>query len=215
MAPMAPAGVLHPTLFPISAPPDGLALAFVNTRYWRGSPAQTETLSSCADWLEWIAGNLGYRAGAVHEIGAWAQQQPAKAARLFEAALALREALFRAFSAIAAEQPVPDADLALINELLVQASPRHALVAAGSGYAWRGTALKPGVPVLLAPVLWSAADLITRGAQRRIRQCANPKCLWLFIDESKSGTRRWCDMGACGNRAKAQRHYLKSKGQQD
>ena len=215
MAPMAPAGVSQPAPYLISAPPDDLALRFVNTRYWRGSPVQTETLGNCADWLQWIVDNSGYPATELHGIGAWAQQQPAKATRLFEAALALREALFRALSAIAAEQPVPDADLALINELLVQASPRHALVAAGSGYAWRGTALKPGVPVLLAPVLWSAADLITRGAQRRIRQCANPKCLWLFIDESKSGTRRWCDMGACGNRAKAQRHYLKSKGQQD
>ena len=212
MAPMAPASPAHPSPFPIGAPADGLALAYANTRYWRGSPAQTETLGSCADWLKWIADNLGYPADALQGIGLWAEQQPAQAAGLFDAALTLREALFRAFSAQAAGQPVADADLALLNRFLATAPPRNVLVATGSGYAWRGGALVPAVPDLLAPVLWSAADLIARGAQRRVRQCANPKCLWLFIDQSKSGTRRWCDMGACGNRAKAQRHYLKSKG---
>jgi predicted RNA-binding Zn ribbon-like protein len=44
-----------------------------------------------------------------------------------------------------------------------------------------------------------------------LRRCANPECLWLFIDASKSGNRRWCDMASCGNRAKAARHYLKRK----
>jgi predicted RNA-binding Zn ribbon-like protein len=65
--------------------------------------------------------------------------------------------------------------------------------------------------VLLAPVLWSAADLLIGGEHRRIRQCANAQCLWLFVDASKSGTRRWCDMASCGNRAKARRHYLRTK----
>ena len=45
----------------------------------------------------------------------------------------------------------------------------------------------------------------------RVRQCANPDCGWLFLDNSKSGNRRWCSMSACGNRAKAHRHYLRKK----
>ena len=52
---------------------------------------------------------------------------------------------------------------------------------------------------------------IVTGPHRRIRRCANDQCLWLFIDTSKGGTRRWCDMSACGNRAKARRHYSKIK----
>jgi predicted RNA-binding Zn ribbon-like protein len=64
---------------------------------------------------------------------------------------------------------------------------------------------------MLAPVLWSAADLLTHAGRRRVRRCANNACLWLFVDESKAGTRRWCDMSSCGNRAKSRRHYLKTK----
>jgi predicted RNA-binding Zn ribbon-like protein len=47
----------------------------------------------------------------------------------------------------------------------------------------------------------------------RVRHCANERCLWLFLDDSKSGTRRWCSMSACGNRAKAHRHYARQKAE--
>jgi predicted RNA-binding Zn ribbon-like protein len=82
-------------------------------------------------------------------------------------------------------------------------------------YAWRIARAGPTVPGLLAPVLWSAGDLMTGADHARIRRCANDKCLWLFIDGSKGGTRRWCDMTSCGNRAKAHRHYLKTRQSPD
>ena len=69
-----------------------------------------------------------------------------------------------------------------------------------------GTAL-----ALLAPVLWSAGDLLASGKLDKIRRCANPECLYLFLDESRAGKRRWCTMSSCGNRAKARRHYHKAK----
>lgn len=46
----------------------------------------------------------------------------------------------------------------------------------------------------------------------RIRTCARPECVLMFLDTSKSGRRRWCDMTTCGNRAKAAAHYARSKG---
>ena len=64
---------------------------------------------------------------------------------------------------------------------------------------------------LLAPVLWSAGDLLAGPRLGRVRRCANPQCLWLFLDDSKTGNRRWCSMATCGNRAKAHRHYLRQK----
>lgn len=41
----------------------------------------------------------------------------------------------------------------------------------------------------------------------RIRRCAHPNCVLWFLDTTRNGTRRWCSMAGCGNRAKAQRHY--------
>jgi predicted RNA-binding Zn ribbon-like protein len=45
----------------------------------------------------------------------------------------------------------------------------------------------------------------------RIRKCARPDCVLLFLDTSKSGKRRWCDMSTCGNRTKAAAHYARTR----
>ena len=55
----------------------------------------------------------------------------------------------------------------------------------------------------LAPVLWSAGDLLTGARLDKVKRCANPECGWLFLDDSRAGKRRWCSMTSCGNRAKA------------
>jgi predicted RNA-binding Zn ribbon-like protein len=56
-----------------------------------------------------------------------------------------------------------------------------------------------------------AMDVLRDLPVTRLRQCAGPNCAWLFIDSSKGGRRRWCDMATCGNDAKARRHYLSKK----
>lgn len=47
----------------------------------------------------------------------------------------------------------------------------------------------------------------------RIRRCAHPSCVLYFYDTSRNGTRRWCSMEGCGSRAKASRHYARSRSQ--
>ena len=44
----------------------------------------------------------------------------------------------------------------------------------------------------------------------RIRRCASATCVLLYYDTSKNRSRRWCDMAACGNRAKASSHYRRA-----
>ena len=190
---------------------EDLCLAYANTRFWRGSPTPTEKLHELTDLLAWLEQSAGLSAPAVQPLRSWAREHPRKAAALFTDAIALREALFRTFGAFAAGEPVRDADFATLRHAIADAPVRRQLARAEPGYAWRVEALQPTAADLLVPVLWSAGDLMLRTGERRVRQCANDKCLWLFLDESKSGTRRWCDMSACGNRAKAQRHYAKVK----
>ncbi|MFE9773116.1 CGNR zinc finger domain-containing protein [Streptomyces sp. NPDC005931] len=65
---------------------------------------------------------------------------------------------------------------------------------------------------------WGPAWLAARDYLRllataadRIRACAHEACVLHFFDTSRNGTRRWCSMAACGNRAKASRHYARTK----
>jgi predicted RNA-binding Zn ribbon-like protein len=62
------------------------------------------------------------------------------------------------------------------------------------------------------PVVHSAAELLTSPHLDRVRQCADDRgCGFLFFDTSRNGSRRWCSMESCGNRAKARRHYQRTK----
>jgi len=61
------------------------------------------------------------------------------------------------------------------------------------------------------PAWHAAADHLRLRAAcpTAIRRCAHPACVLYFYDPS--GRRRWCSMTGCGNRAKAQRHYKRTK----
>lgn len=56
-----------------------------------------------------------------------------------------------------------------------------------------------------------AVDLLRTFPPARTRVCAGSRCGWLFIDRSKAGRRRWCDMATCGNAAKSKRHYARER----
>ena len=51
-----------------------------------------------------------------------------------------------------------------------------------------------------APIIDSAADLLSETDTSRIRKCES--CVVHFFDISKKGSRRWCSMNICGNKIK-------------
>jgi predicted RNA-binding Zn ribbon-like protein len=189
----------------ISPTPD-LALAFANTRYWRGNPQPTDDLADWPALLDWLARNVALDEAAARGLRASSQGEAC-----FAAAIALRESLYRLFAAVAAKTKPLSSDVAMLRAALAVAPMRRDLVHDGNFYAWRIATPEPAAPSLLAPLLWSAGDLLTGAAAKRLRLCDNDKCLYLFIDNSRAGARRWCNMKACGNRAKAHRHYRKSR----
>jgi predicted RNA-binding Zn ribbon-like protein len=181
----------------IPAPDADLCLSFANTRYWRGTATPTDELGRPDDLLRWIE--------KVERLPAALLRGFDRSATIFAAAIELREAIHRCFAATAAGRTP---DLTALNIALAEAPARRRVRPGG----WEIEAPAATASVLLAPVLWSAADLLVGRQLLRVRSCANPACGWLFLDDSKSGNRRWCSMSACGNRAKAHRHYQRQKG---
>ena len=49
--------------------------------------------------------------------------------------------------------------------------------------------------------------LLQHEDRRRLRQCRDDDCGWLFLDRTKNGSRVWCSSADCGNRTRARRHY--------
>jgi len=180
----------------LAAPAPSLCLDFVNTRYWRGTPQPSETLADAEALREWLQ-----RHGVAGDVSP----------RQFSATIDARESLYGLLRALAeATTPPPDA-LAALARQVAAAPPRRELVWTPRQAGWRVPARRSGVAALLAPVWWSAADLVLAADRLRLRCCANPRCGWLFLDDSKAGTRRWCSMSACGNRAKVQRHAQRQR----
>lgn len=58
--------------------------------------------------------------------------------------------------------------------------------------------------IVTADIATSAMRLI--GERKRVKVCANPDCSWMFEDESKSGSRRWCDVSICGSLVNVRRY---------
>jgi predicted RNA-binding Zn ribbon-like protein len=196
-----------------------LCLDFANTvSDIRGGPSERDRLVDYADLLSW-----GRQAGAVSEplarrLAAEARRRPADARATFGEAIELREAIYRVFLAFAQGREPPKADLAVLNAALGRALSHRRIERRSRGDACCALGWEE-VPDALDAVLWpvaaSAAELLVGGDDlARVRVCGlyeSHECGWLFVDETKSHTRRWCSMKDCGNRAKARRHYQRTR----
>jgi predicted RNA-binding Zn ribbon-like protein len=193
----------------IIVPRPDLSLGLANTVIWRGS-APEESLHTFQDVLAWLASAKVLPERAIADLHKWSDAHPAGAAAVFSETIEIRETLYRLFHSVATQSAPANEDLRRLNRALNEAAPRANLERADKAFGWRIEA-KPTAAGILAPVLWSAADILVGPDSARLRECANDRCLWLFLDDSKNGTRRWCSMQSCGNRAKAHRHYLRQK----
>jgi predicted RNA-binding Zn ribbon-like protein len=181
-----------------------LCLDFLNTLAERAHQ-RGERLHTYAELVRFAreAGTL--TSGEAESLAAGAALDPRRARRALRAAIALRELLHRL---LIADPASPDAhDLARLNHALGRALAHRRLQASGGRYDWAWESPPGALERPLWPILLSAAELFASGQSDRVRSCASPTCGWMFLDRSRAGRRRWCDMKACGNRAKARRHY--------
>src|SRR5436190_20805216 len=88
----------------IPAPQDDLCIAFANTLSWRGSPAPSESLGGIEEKLGWPANPAKFPPQATEAAGKRLRRHPYDAAALIGDAVALRQAIYRIFSAVPATQ---------------------------------------------------------------------------------------------------------------
>ena len=188
------------------------ALDFTNSvRGWHDGEPHGDHLAGYDQLIAWgeAAGIIDRRMGKRLKVEA--TQRPREAARVLAQAVELRRTLHCLFSTIAEGGKPAPADLVAVNAALARSVPHPLLVAEGDGFDW-GWDDTPALDRVLWPVLRAAGDLLTSDLLPRVRECGGQRCGWLFLDETKNRSRRWCEMSVCGNRAKARRHYTRSRG---
>ncbi len=186
---------------------NSLCIDFINTVQWRGRPEAPEERLTDYTELLLFAEYAGALSGAeVEKLAAEARRRPDAAAQTLADAIALREALARLFST------PTGGELTVVNVLLARAPERLAIEAVDGGYHWRSGSRGELLEGPLWPVVWDGATLLASNRRDWVKSCGDPECAWMFLDLSRGRTRRWCSMDACGNRAKARRHYARVRG---
>jgi predicted RNA-binding Zn ribbon-like protein len=187
-----------------------LCLDFANTVDSRPTEEPRELLLAYSDLISWSkqAGTL--TEGEARGLTRKAARHPSQAAAVLRRARRLRETLFQLFSAVAEGHEPDHALLGELNDSLPQALVHLRVARSASGFAWdwsQGGELDR----MLWPVLNSAGELLISDNLERVRECAADDCAWLFLDQSRNRSRRWCDMTVCGNRDKVQRHRARQR----
>lgn len=178
-----------PALDPRPLTGEPVSLDLLNTR-WMSDGVRQDLLTGPEGLRIWLASNGLDR------------RFPADGAAALEHVLLAREALV-----LAVDDPGGMAGTEGVNAVLGHGRIRATLTPEG-----------PGEVAEFEDPSWGAAWTATRDylhllrtAADRIRGCAHGACILHFFDTSRNGTRRWCSMAACGNRAKASRHYAKTR----
>lgn len=181
-----------------------LALDFVNTKHsWHHKDSE-DYLGTVARYLEWLT----RQRPRDFELSGFDPSSPRGSAELYRMIEAARETLHTVFVAVAHQQPPDRRALARLNRMLHDAAPARWLeIAAGNGaegvrFATKWRATRNHATGILGPVLSAAADLLASSQLDRVKECPAEDCGWLFLDQSKNRSRRWCSMSACGTTAK-------------
>ena len=187
------------------------ALDFINTVAGRDQSEPRDRLDSYERLLEWAAHANLLPGKQLRALARRAQGEPAAALRALARAKALRETLFAIFSALAGGRAPPSAALALLREHWMKAASAQSFKFADGRLAIAVDGTADDFDLIASIVAWRVVEHVLPAPDGRLRICQGTDCAWLFIDSSKAGRRRWCDMAVCGNAAKSRRFHARSR----
>ena len=191
-----------------------LCLDFANTVSTRIEGQGREYLSDYGQLVAWSQHTRILTDAEAEVLLDGVASRPDLAAAALERAIALRETIYRIFSATADGREAEEVDLSALNRALHHALARLEVVPTADTFHWSWVVGSDDLDYMLWPVVRSAADLLTSDDLRRVRECVREGCDWLFVDLSKNHSRRWCSMNTCGSRVKARRYYQRKRGKE-
>ncbi len=185
------------------------ALDFVNTVTGRDQSPR-DWLDSYPRLLKWAAFVDLLPKRVLRALAKKAEKEPAAAAIALARAKVLREALFELVTRIVSRRAPTKSGLALLREHWIAGIKAHELRFDDGRVLvdLRNDALD--FDLIASMVAYRMVQKVLPLPMDRLRICQGPNCSWIFIDSSKAGRRRWCDMAVCGNAAKSRRFHARS-----
>ena len=181
-----------------------LCLDFVNTVGGIRTGVHDDKLQTYDDLVAWAVhgGAIPQEQGST--LKSLGHRRSEMSARTLGEAKALRESLHGIFSAALKQQAPSKQAFEFVNQRLGLAMSHARIKRAAEKYEWTWEPPEM-LDAPLWPVVHNAGELLASESLDRLRECASDTCGWLFLDLTKNGSRRWCAMSGCGNRAKVRR----------
>jgi predicted RNA-binding Zn ribbon-like protein len=126
--------------------------------------------------------------------------------RTLEELHALRSLLRGIVETVAAEREIPTGQIKQLNAFLEKADVRHRMKESAGELRLETIPLVDDDEALVGTIALSAAEFFVLGDRQRLKICVNSGCRWVFYDNSKNRSRRWCDSNLCGNLFKVRRY---------
>ena len=192
-------------------PGGALCLDFCNSGQNARGPSGAEWIAGFPELIDWLEAADAITRGQAARLRRAAAASPRAAAQVWGRAIKFREALFRVLNARTEGGAIAREDLSIIEAEHARAVSFARLAWTGDGYSWSLDPSAESLDAALQPLVESAVSLLTSAKMERLRRCGNSTCYWLFIDETKNHSRRWCEMSSCGNVVKVRRHREKAR----
>jgi len=186
-----------------------LCLDFANTQGGRDKARDLERLGSYQSVLDWARAADAISDSEGVYLRAVAETAPDATRRSLDQLRRFRECLYRAFSALAAEQAPAADDEDAVRHAIAAAVTAARLKPREGSCDWSVEAEKNGLSTLAHRIALNAQRLLLSSDMAFVKECE--RCSWLFVDRSKNKRRRWCKAETCGNRTRASRHYWLAK----
>jgi len=189
-------------------PGGALCLDFCNSGQGMRGSSKEEWIAGYDDLIDWLKTGQAIGAAQAAKLRA---ADPEKAHAVWKRAIELREALARVLLARTEGRKPQAADLKVIDAEYARSAPFARLSPTDQGFEWSLDPAAEAPEAALRPIVESAAALMTSERLARLRRCGNSTCYWLFVDETRNCSRRWCEMASCGNVMKVRRHRARQR----
>jgi predicted RNA-binding Zn ribbon-like protein len=184
------------------------ALDFINTVTGRDQSPR-DWLDSYPRLLEWAALVRLLPENILRALARKAKSEPTSAAAALARAKVFREALFALITGIISGSAPPKAMLALLRERWIAGINAHELRFDHGRVVAELRNDAANFDLIASMIAYRTVEHVLTVPTDRLRICHGPNCSWVFVDTSKAGRRRWCDMTVCGNAAKSRRFHAR------
>jgi predicted RNA-binding Zn ribbon-like protein len=183
-----------------------VCLDFANTVSGTRDGRSQEHLTRYSDLVRWSREAALLTESQAETLLHAAERDEGEAATMLAQARVLREAIYYIFTALIAGTQPAGVDIEALNRELRKGTTGASVMLTTEGFVWEWRKEDGALDQMLGPLARSAATLLTSDEQHLVRQCANTRCGWLFVDTTKNHRRHWCRTAVCGNNVRVRRH---------